>query len=110
MTDIERPIVGRYVYECGACHPSRDDDATLEASHRRKRDGRPRIVVLDTEKPVTRPRREDGSFPPCFACPHKRASGSKIVRAFPDASVDANGKPVKWRYVGTCYPRWERAT
>ncbi len=115
MTDIpeqkpeERPFVGRYVFECGAFFPSRDRDDEGEATYRRKKDGRRRIVVWDSDPKTraTRPRKEDDSLPPCLACPHKRAAGSKTEMCFPETTIDKDGRPIKWRYVTTCHPRWE---
>ena len=67
-------------------------------------DGSMRLAVYDSEGDLMRPQL-DGDDAPCLgACHHKRAGGRKETRCFPS---DETKRPPPWRYVITCYGRWE---
>lgn len=103
----ERPIIGHYVFECGAKMPVREQ---ADFTHRRARDGRGRLVVYDSESTtLLRPTHANGQPGNCrFGCPQKRPAGRQETRCYPSEGPehDEHGR-LRWRQVVTCYPAFE---
>jgi hypothetical protein len=79
--------------------------AHTEGSKPRKKDGRYRLVVFDSEgKDYTRPRTAAGNTAPCLGCPCPRKAGRKKERCFPEKHDPNRPMGVQFRTVITSYP------
>ncbi len=94
---------GHLWFECGATLPhSGELKSEPPLDHVRKRDGRTRLLVCDTEGGIARPILPDGTKAHCMmGCPKIRASGIKQERCFP-SDESKTGK--QWRFIVACYP------
>ena len=102
------------VFECGARIPgtgdlkqsgSYADHARSIGQKPRKKDGRYRLVVLDTHGESQRPIMPNEYPAPCrFDCPCKKASGRKETPCMTEDPSRAGT-----RVIVTCYPREVRA-
>ena len=105
-------------FPCGAAYDEVKEDPRIgETKAIRKKDGALRLCIYDSqggEHPL-RPLLPNATVPPCrFGCKHKRASGRKEVRCFPnlpdeeisrlhEAGEHMGYGKLAWRYVINCY-------
>lgn len=100
------------LFECGARLPqegflreSWEKSAQAEGSKPRKKDGRYRLVVFDSQgKNYTRPRTPGGNTAPCLGCPFPTKAGRKEVECMSENHDPSRPVSVQMRIVIMCYP------